>query len=332
MLGARARCLIAAAVALAACARERRERLVLGTMHFPSVGLVYVAQANGYFAAHGLDVELRRFATGQESIAALGAGRLDLATSYETPVVLRAGHDPQLRVLTTLHVSSSDARLVARADRGISAPSDLVGKRIGVSRNSNAEYFVDVLLAWAGVRAHDVTKIDVVPEAARDALASGELDAVAVRSPYAERARRLAGPAGAVELGSEVYTELSLLVTREPVLASRRGALVRFVAALADAERLVRERPREAFAAIRGEFSDANEADLAAGWRRLRPTLGLTHQLAAALEDESRWFRSSGRGEGTPLDVGVLLEPDVLAEVEPEAVTFVPPPRHAEAR
>ena len=316
-----------AVLALAACAPERRERLVLGTVHLPALGLVYVAHAKGYFGAHGLEVEQRRFTTGRDAIAALGAGRIDATTAFSTPVVLRAGHDASLRVLTTLHVSSGNTRLVARADRGISAVPDLAGKRIGVPRNTNAEYFLDVLLAWGGVEARDVRMIEVAPEAAADALASGEVDAVAIWTPHAERALRVA-PGGAVELRSEVYTELSMLVTREPVLASRRSALVKLVAALADAERFVRERPQEAFAALRTEFPETSEADLAEAWRRIRPTLGLTHQLAAALEDESRWFRAAGRAEGPPLDVGVLLDSDVLAEVDSEAVTFVPSPRH----
>jgi hypothetical protein len=80
---------------------------------------------------------------------------------------------------------------------------------------------------------------------------------------------------------------------------------------------------------MRVEFAELDAADLAEAWRRVRLTLGLTHQLAAALEDESRWFRASGRVEGEPLDVGVLLDADVLSQVDSEAVTFVPPPRRA---
>jgi ABC-type nitrate/sulfonate/bicarbonate transport system substrate-binding protein len=149
---------------------------------------------------------------------------------------------------------------------------------------------------------------------------------VAIWTPHAERARRMAGPGGGVEVGSDVYTEVSLLVTRAPALASRRSALVKLVAALADAERLARERPWEAFAVLRAEFGEVTDADLADAWRRVRPTLGLTHQLAGVLEDEARWFRAAGRAEGGLLDVGTLLAPEVLSEVDAEAVTFVPPP------
>ncbi len=318
---------LVAALALAACAPQRRDRLVIGTLHQPALGLVYRAQAKGYFAAHGLEVEERRFAAGRDALAALGAGRIDVATAFETPIALRAGRDASLRVLTTMHVASGNTRVVARGDRGISTLADLAGKRIGVPRNTNAEFLVDVLLAWGGIPQGEVRLVEVAPETAADALASGAVDAVALWAPHAERARRMAGPGGAVEIPSEVYTELSMLVTRAPGLAARRRALVRLVAALADAERLARERPAEAFAALRGEFVEASEADLQEAWSRVRPTLGLTHQLAAALEDESRWFRAAGRAPGEPLDVGVLLDPDVLAEVDAEAVTFVPPPR-----
>ncbi len=320
---------LALALALAACAPERRERLVVGGPHLPGLALVYVAQAKGYFAAHGLELELRRFTSGRDAVAALGAGRIDAATAFSTPIVLRAGRDGSLRVLTQLHVSSGNTRLVARSGRGISTPADLAGKRVGVPHNTNAEYFLDVLLAWGGVAPRDVRMVDVPPEAIPDALAAGEVDAVATWTPHADRARRMAG-AGAVELRAEVYTELSMLVTRAPVLAERRSAFVRLVAALADAERLVRERPDDALAVLRAEFPDVGEADLEDAWRRMRPTLGLGHQLASALEDESRWFRSAGRAEGAPLDVGVLLDPGVLAQVDPEAVTLVPPPPRAE--
>lgn len=316
-----------AALALSACAREPRERLALGTAHLPAVGLVFIAQGKGYFAARGLDLEVRRFTSGRDAMAELEAGRLDAATAFTTPVVLRAGREPSLRVITTLHVSSAFTRLVARRDRGITAPGDLAGKRVGVPRNTSAEYFLDVLLAWGGVPDRAVRIVDVAPEATPDALAAGEVDAVAIWPPQAERARRMAGPGGAVELGCDAYTELSMVVTREGTLGARRSALVKLVAALADAERLVHERPWEAFATLKEEFPEATEADLREAWRRVRPTLGLTHQLAAVLEDESTWFRSAGRVEGPPLDVGVLLDPSVLSEVDPEAVTFVQSPR-----
>ncbi len=315
------------ALTLAACSPGRRERVTLATVHLPALGLVFIAESKGYFAQHGLTVEQRRFSSGRDALAALLAGEVDAATSFETPVVLNASRDPDLEVVTTLHVSNRSTRVVARADRGIASEVDLARKRIGVARNTNAEYFLHTLLAYGGVPAGGVTIVDVAPDSMVGALASGEVDAIAIWPPHADRARAELGAANTVEIGSEVYTEVSLLLTRDPVHQKRRGALVRLVAALADAERLVRERPGEAFDALRSAFPALSEAELRDAWSRVEPALGLTHQLAAVLEDESEWFRAEGRIRGPPLDLGNLLDPDVLAQVDAEAVTFVPPPR-----
>lgn len=323
---------VAIALAAPACARRGGEPLTLGVVRMPAMGLVFVADAKGYFAAHGVAVELRPFTSGRDALAAVGAGKLDVATVLETPVVLRAPRDPTLVVLTTLHVATGNTRLVARRDRGIASETDLAGKRLGFPRGTNAEYFVAVLLASGGVSLADVALVDLAPDALPQALAAGEIDAAAIWEPHAHEARRLLGPGGYTEVESDLYTEISMLATRDEVNRARHGALVLVVRALADAERLARERPEEAFQAIRAAFPELEEGAVRDAWARVRPELGLTNQLAALLEDESQWFRGAGRASGPPVDAGRLLDPGVLSEVELEAVTFVRPPRPLEER
>jgi len=319
-----------AVLLLAACSGSGRERITIGMAHLPAFGLVFIAEAKGYFAARGLTVEQRRFSSGRDALAALAAGQVEAATAYVTPIALRATRG-DLEVLTTLHTSSGSTRLVARADRGIFWVEDLAGKRIGVSHGTNAEYFLHMLLAYAGVEGAARIE-DVTPEAAVDALVHGEVDAIAIWPPHAERAVRMLGPGRAVEIRSDVYTEVSVLATRNAPRRARRAAFVRLVAALADAERLVREHPEEAFQALRGEFAEIGEAELRETWGRIAPALGITHELADELERESAWFHSRGRITGPPLDVGTVLDPDVLAEVDAEAVTFVTPSRPKKPR
>ena len=178
------------------------------------------------------------------------------------------------------------------------------------------------LLVLAGVDGK-ATLVPLEPGPAVDALVAGEVDAIATWAPHASRAERRLGAANRVELGSEVYSEQSVLAVKNAGLAAHRPALVRLVGALADAERLVRERPVEAFAALRGEFPEVDEAEFREEWSRIELGLGVTHTLAATLEREADWFRTTGRSPGPPLDVAALLAPDVLAEVDEEAVTFV---------
>jgi ABC-type nitrate/sulfonate/bicarbonate transport system substrate-binding protein len=316
--------LAAALVGACACPSRERERLTVGAVALPGPGLFFIADAQGYFAARGLQVIQRRFSSGRDALAALGRGEVDAAIAFETPVVLSASEDPDADVLTTLHTSTRSTRIVARADRGVLRDADLVGKRVGVPRNTNAESFLHAILQYAGVSPGSVHLVDVAPEESAERLAAGELDAVAIWPPHAERARRLLGEENAVEIATDVYTETSMVVTREPVLFRRRAALVKLVRALADAEALVRERPEQAFEALARALPDVPRPDLREAWGRVRPTLGISHLLAHVLENEWRWLRDEGRLTG-PLDLRSLLDADVLAEVDPEAVTFVLP-------
>jgi NitT/TauT family transport system substrate-binding protein len=250
---------------------------------------------------------------------------VDAATAFETPVVYRAAQD-DLEVVTTLHTTSRTPRGLARADRGIAREGDLAGKRIGVTPGTHAEYFLRTLLAYAGVES-SARAVDLEPAAAIDALAAGAVDAIVLWSPHVERARRLLGPGGSVELGSDIHTEISMLVVRDATHQARRGVLVKLVSALADAERLVHERPEEAVRALRASFPELSDAELRDIWSRVVPALGLTHELAALLERQAVWFRSAGRIAGPPVDLGAVIDPDVLTAVDPEAVTFVSPPR-----
>lgn len=319
--------ILLATLTLAACSRPPRERLVLAGVHLPALGLVSIAQSKGYFEEAGLEVEERRFATGRDAVAALAAGEADVATSFETPIVLRARREPGLVILTTLHTSTRDVRVVARRDRGIRVPSDLAGRRVAAPRGTHAEYFLHALLEYSGVRPQDVHLEDIHPEAAPGALAEGRVDAIAVWTPHAERAVRLLEARGAVELETDVYAEISVLSTRADVHTRRRGALVKLVRALSRAERLVQEHPADAFDALRDGFPGVSDAELREAWSRVRPTLGLTHELATFLQDQSDYFRSVGRADAAPLDPSHLFAPGILTEVDREAVTFVTPAR-----
>jgi NitT/TauT family transport system substrate-binding protein len=314
----------ALAATLAGCSSRDRERLTVGTVPLPAFGLFFIAESKGYFAARGLVVEQRRFSAGRDALGALLRGEVEAALAFETPVVLSASVDPDLDVLTTLHTSARSTRLIARADRGVLRDTDLAGRRVGVPRNTNAESFLHSILQYAGVPLSSVHLVDVQPDEAADRLAAGEVDAVAIWPPHAERARRLLGEDNAVEIATDVYTEMSMLVTREPVLLRRHGAFVKFVRALADAETLARNRPEEAFEALARAMPGVPQPDLREAWSRVHASLGVSHLLAHVLENEWRWLRDEGRLTG-PLDLRSLLDSDVLAEVDPEAVTFVLP-------
>lgn len=303
--------------------------LVIGTPGMAAVGLLDIAARHGELAREGLSVELRAFPSGRDALEALVAGKLDVAACFDTPLVLAAARHPGLRVLTSLHHASRNTVLVARRDRGIRSAEDLRGRRVGVPRATNAAFFLDTLLAFGGVAREEVTQVDLAPEGAPEALARGEVDAVAIWYPEARRAREALPPGEAVEIPAEVYTEMSMLVVREDLLSARGAELTRLLRALSAAEHLAENRPAEAFAALRSAHPREREDDLREDWARGHPGLGLTNVLLTVLERESRWvLRAQGRTGPGP-DFREFLAPGPLSAADPEVVTVhapLPPP------
>jgi ABC-type nitrate/sulfonate/bicarbonate transport system substrate-binding protein len=315
--------LVLAAAALGGCtAGAREERLVLADVRQPATSLPFVAFGEGCFERERLVVEERTFELGRDALALLREGGADVAVAYATPLLRAAFADRRLRVVTALHTSTRNTRVVARRDRGIATFADLRGKRIGRAQGTNAEYFVDLALRYGGVPPGAAAVVDVPPRAAVEALARGELDAAALSDPAAAEAERALGE-GARVVRSALYTEVSLLITRDDVLETRAPALRALVRGLACAERAVRERPDETLAHVLPRFPEQGEAPLREQLARVTRGLGLDNVLLHVLRGERDWLRASGT-DGEPPDLRRLVDRRVLEAVEPEAVMLLP--------
>jgi NitT/TauT family transport system substrate-binding protein len=314
-----AACLAATALLGVASCRRAPERLTIGHAPQPGTGLLLIAHARGYFADEGVEVVFREYGSGRDALAAVYAGEVDAAAAYLAPIAARAFETEDLRVLTTLHWSTADHRVLARRDRGVGAPGDLRGRRLGVPFGTSAELFLDTLLASAGVRPAEVTRVNVEPAEAGPALAGGEVDAIAVWFPHAAE---LEDQGGVLELRSSSDPQLSVLATRAPTLEAKRDALRRVLRALLRAERLAREAPADALAALEQGLPVWPPPLVREGWGRVNPQLGLSNLLLASLERHAAAHADRMRRRAAP-ELRRLLDDRLLLELDREAVTLL---------
>ncbi|HET8539842.1 MAG TPA: ABC transporter substrate-binding protein [Anaeromyxobacter sp.] len=314
---------MAASGALVACSPADRAAspVVVASVRQPATSLFFVAQGAGCLAREALTVDERTFELGRDALALLRDGDADVAIAYETPLLRAALVDGRLRVLTKLHTSTTNTRLVARQAASIRAFSDLRGKRIGLARGTNADFFAEVALAAGGLNGTSAVSVDLAPDASVAALARGEIDAAVLSDPYAGQAEQLLGPAGHT-LVTNLYTEASLLITREDVLATKQPALRRLVRALACAERAARDDPDRARAIVVARFPEQHAGAIAAQLERVTWGLGLDNVLADVLRREREWLGRAGAADGP--DLRQLVHVQLLGEVYPESVTLLP--------
>jgi NitT/TauT family transport system substrate-binding protein len=316
--------LLFAAASLTASCRSRTavDRLVVADFDSVALGLVFIAEQKGFFADEGVKLDYLHFDLGRDALDALLDHRADVSMANLAPVVARAFETSDFRVLTSLHHAHENTAIVARADRGIRSAADLRGKRVGAPGHTSAELFVQTLLALSAIPAREVEIVDLSPADIPGALEAGRVDAVAMDSPNRERLRRRLGDRG-VEVSSKGYTDMTVLLTREDVLRTRPGALVKVLRALVRAERLAQERPEEALDVLRWKFPGEPDEDLRVEWSQIIPHLGLNNLLLTALAHEAELLRSR-RGSRPAPEFRDFVAPDPLLEVAPDAVTIAP--------
>jgi len=321
-LGVAASCL----VVLIGCAGKRAgppEKITLALSMLPNASLVHVAAAEGYFAAEGLDVTLQPHQFGKPALDAVLAGNADLATCAETPLVFAVLKGQQISVLATIAGATKNTAVVARKDAGISIPEDLAGKRVGVTRGTTAEFFLDTLLIRHGVDRGAVQLVDLSPANISDALAKGEVDAVAIWNPDIFDLQKLLGDRVLTFYADDIFFETFDVVARKGFVEQRLAAAKSVIRALLRAEAFIRSHPEEA----RRDAAAALNQDLAQIDAILEPfdfRVRLEQSLLVLMEEEARWAIQSGlvARQGMP-NLLTSLDAKPLLAVKPTAVQLV---------
>ncbi|MGH3279345.1 MAG: ABC transporter substrate-binding protein, partial [Trebonia sp.] len=170
--GMRARCLAAAAVtsgavlALAACSSSSggssggtgaggkaltATSVMLDWFPNPDHIALYVAQKDGDFTRHGLNVTFDSPSDTTDALKLVSLGKVDLAISYE-PTVITGATDPAYDVtaVAALIPTALDT-LIISGKSGISNPGGLAGKTVGTSGDAESAAIYKLILARYGL-------------------------------------------------------------------------------------------------------------------------------------------------------------------------------------
>ncbi|MFV3126530.1 ABC transporter substrate-binding protein [Niveispirillum sp. KHB5.9] len=241
-------------------------------------------------------------------------GTADLAAQAETQALRASVANPDLRIILT--VTEGLYRVVARRSAGIATAEDLRGKRIGVFERTSAAYFLDRLLARAGVAAGEVTLVPLRPREMEPALTTRKVDAVAIWEPESERSMMALGDDAVSLSDPTIYRELYNLNTTAQALADpvRRARIVDFVRRLVTAARVCVQEPEKVWPLVAA--SSLYPQDLvAASWHHHRFPAGLPGDLLDVMVDEEKWLAAqANRPARDRAQLEKLIDRSVLRE------------------
>ena len=285
--------------------------------------LAYVARDEGVFESSGLTVTFTEYSSSQLALEALLAGEADAALCADTPIVLAALEGRPATIIATVATHTNDIQIVARADAGITAPTDLRDKRVGTREGTAAHFFLHGFLIKYGMSDVDVDLRFDSFEGVTAALIAGDLDAVSLRQPFTSQLAAALGDDFVLFEEHGLYDKTMNLCVRADSTTPDQETRRRLVDAFLDAERVV---SADTSGRTRVEVSAA--LDLPPGelcdCMFKEGTVSLRQSLVMALEEQARWARRSGVVEPKDgFDALGLLDTSVLDALAPERVTVI---------
>ncbi len=273
---------------------------------------MYVAQQEGLFAKHGVNVEFVPVASAPERDQILAAGQADGTINETLAVMLFNKESAQMQVVRyALRPTEGHGHffIIASGQSGITAVDGLKNIEIGVSQGTVIEYVTDRLLQAEGFTADEIKTVAVPKIPDRMALlASGELSAGVMPDPLASLVVAQGGVIVADDSSHPEYG-FSVISFRKSVIDENPQAVKGFLAAIEEATALVNDNP----AKYKNVLSEQNlvPAPLLDAYQApIYPAAGVPTE--AEWQDGLNWLK-----EKDMLDVDVSYEDSVNASLLP---------------
>lgn len=186
---------------------------------------MFVAQAEGLYAKHGVDVKLIPVASAPERDQLLQAGQADGTLNEILSVMFFNRSEVRMQAVRYGHLASKGAGhffILASGSSGLRRLQDLKGVEIGIAQGTIIEYLADRLLTANGLTSGDIRYLAVpkIPDR-MTLLASGRLKAAVLPDPLAALAvqqgsRIILDDTANPKLGASVISFRKEVIDRRP--------------------------------------------------------------------------------------------------------------------
>jgi NitT/TauT family transport system substrate-binding protein len=279
-------------------------RLSLGYIPNIQFAPLYVAVQKGYFTDAGIEIEFA-YMDENQAAALVGANDIQFAViSGEQVLLARAQGLPVVYV--TAWYQKYPVSVVARSDQGITTPSDLRGKTIGLPGLYGANYIgLRALLHAGGLSESDVT-LDSIGYTQVEALAAGRDQVVSVYTANEPVQLRAQGY-DLTELRVADYVQLASngLITNETTAAGNPDLVRGMVAALLHGLSDTIADPEAAYQVSLGYIENLAQADTAVQKQVLVTSIDLWKADRLGESDPGAWVNM----QTVLLSMGLLTQP-----------------------
>lgn len=167
---------------------------------------LFVAQAQGEYAAHGIETELVQFNNGGDLMTGMASGEVDIGYGGITPVLSAVEKGVPIKVVAGAQIEGSGIAVSPESD--IDSPEDLAGKSIATPGEASIQYMLlQYYLEDNNMSTNDmnISAMKVAPM--NDALNANKIDGMLTYEPYVTMA---------VENGNVMFINSSEILPDHP--------------------------------------------------------------------------------------------------------------------
>ena len=238
--------LLSLVIVLSACSQQTIGTLRIAVLPIIDTLPMFVAQQEGLFENHGVNVEFIPVASAPERDQLIAAGGADGTINETLAVMLFNKEDIQMQIVRyALRPTEENGHffILTSNKSGISSIDGLKGVEIGVSQGTVIEYVTERLLQADGFTTEDIKTVAVPKIPDRMALlASGELEAGVMPDPLASLVVSQGGVIVADDSNHPEYG-FSVISFRKDMIEANPEAIKGFLAAIEEATVLLNAEP-----------------------------------------------------------------------------------------
>lgn len=284
----------ALAILLSGCTEKGSVKIVVAesSLSVPA-SLSFIARQKGFWKDQGLDVSVVSFTAGRLALDAMLNGQAQFATAAETPLATGAFRHNTYAIICEMMNTTTETKIVARKDAGISTPQSLKGKKVGVFVGTQAEYFMDAFLTHNGMQRSELNVVNLQPADLVTAIVKGDIDAMVVWQPYAFNALKLLGTNAVVFPNEGIYTGMFCMATLRKYANENPEVVEKFLKGLIDAEKFVQQHPDEAIEIVAKQVG-IDPANLKQFYGEYKFVVKISDVLLDGLKKEGEWAIKTG--------------------------------------
>ncbi len=218
------------------CAQENSEKNSLKVALLPILDTFpfYVAEAQGYFDRYGVTVKAVPVGSGLERDQLMQSGAIDGMLNEMASTANFNRKRIQVKVVSSARKAYPHYplfRILAAPGSNLTAPADLKGIPIGVSKNTIIEYVTDRLMVAGGLTTAQISKksVPVIPERYQ-LLLQRQLKAATLPDPLAKSALE-AGAGAVIDDSAHPQYSVSVLSFHLDAIETKAGAVRQFLKA-----------------------------------------------------------------------------------------------------